>query len=219
MGGKQPFDGFEFEIGTESASTAGSGSIDDDLDGDDDLELELSLFGLPPPVEEQTVSPSASNSNIKSSSPSSSSASLSTPPSTSSSAPPSTVHPDDISNGSPRSMIDLSLPPGSGPRRTLLGEYGDSLRWVNRLYTREFGKETRKAPAHMPHMIDVAIENELQGRWPELFDDTSSHRFRHSHDMQYSFSYFYYLMNVPPRFRLPSGLEGAVGFEWGWSAG
>ena len=38
--------------------------------------------------------------------------------------------------------------------------------------------------------------DELHNKWPELFDETSSHKFRHPRDMQFSFSYFYYLMNA-----------------------
>jgi len=99
--------------------------------------------------------------------------------------------------------MDVSIPPHApGPRRQLMDVYGDSLRFVNQLYTRSFGKETRKAPAHMPHLIDVSVETELQNRWPDLFDATSSHRFRHPRDMQYSFAYFYFLMNVVEEFDL-----------------
>ena len=84
-----------------------------------------------------------------------------------------------------------------GPQRRLSDTFGDSLRFVNRLYTIAFGKETRKAPAHMPHMIDKHIMAELQARWPGEYDATSSHRFRSGTDMQFSFSYFYYLMRQP----------------------
>lgn len=37
---------------------------------------------------------------------------------------------------------------------------------------------------------------DLQGRWPEEFDTTSSHQFRDADDMQFAFSYFYYLMRA-----------------------
>ncbi|KAJ4457447.1 putative N-acetylglucosamine-1-phosphotransferase subunits alpha/beta [Paratrimastix pyriformis] len=57
-------------------------------------------------------------------------------------------------------------------------------------------------PAHMPHLLDKDILTELQERWPAEFASTSSHRFRHPEDMQYSFSYFYYLMEVRRPFNL-----------------
>lgn len=54
--------------------------------------------------------------------------------------------------------------------------FANSLKHVSLLYTKTFGAEPRKVPAHMPHMIDVEVMKELQGRWPDLFDATSSHR-------------------------------------------
>lgn len=79
-------------------------------------------------------------------------------------------------------------------RRRLLDTFAESLRYVNLLYTREYGREARKVPAHMPHMINKEIMTELQAKYSEQFDKTSSHRLRNSEDMQYSFSYFYYLI-------------------------
>ena len=100
--------------------------------------------------------------------------------------------------------------------------YGDSLRFVNKLLTRAYGHEARKVPAHMPHMINRDIMEELQNRcvvllnwstssrpsafpslslsslpsrYPIEFDETSSHKVRSSDDMQFSFSYFYFLMS------------------------
>ncbi|EWM26433.1 n-acetylglucosamine-1-phosphotransferase subunits alpha beta [Nannochloropsis gaditana] len=48
----------------------------------------------------------------------------------------------------------------------------------------------------MPHLIDKELVTEMQARWKEEWDRTSQHRFRAADDMQYSFSYFYYLMNL-----------------------
>lgn len=79
-------------------------------------------------------------------------------------------------------------------RRLLIDTFADSLRYVNSLYNKVFGKENRKMPAHMPHFIDKRIQEELYARWPERFDETASHKFRHSHDMQFAFSYFYFMM-------------------------
>ncbi|WAR03055.1 GNPTA-like protein [Mya arenaria] len=59
-----------------------------------------------------------------------------------------------------------------------------------------FGYGARKVPGHMPHMIDRNIMTELQARFPAEWEATSSHQVRHSKDMQFAFSYFYYLMGV-----------------------
>ena len=45
----------------------------------------------------------------------------------------------------------------------------------------------------------------LQSQWPKEFEVTSSHRFRSGEDMQYAFSYFYFLMHAP-RGRKPKHL-------------
>ena len=75
--------------------------------------------------------------------------------------------------------------------------FGDSLRFVNRIYSRLYGHSVRKAPAHMPHFMDRNILAEMHEKWPKEFNDTSSHRFRHPNDMQFSFSYYYYVMQEP----------------------
>jgi len=46
----------------------------------------------------------------------------------------------------------------------------------------------------MPHMIDVEIMKELQDTFPEEFDKTSSHKLRSSDDMQFAFSYNYFVI-------------------------
>lgn len=80
--------------------------------------------------------------------------------------------------------------------RRLQDTFADSLRYVNKLLNGQFGFTSRKVPAHMPHMIDRLIMQELQDIFPEEFDKTSSHRVRHSEDMQFAFSYFYFLMSA-----------------------
>ncbi|XP_067111161.1 N-acetylglucosamine-1-phosphotransferase subunits alpha/beta isoform X3 [Osmerus mordax] len=80
--------------------------------------------------------------------------------------------------------------------RRLQDTFADSLRYVNKLLNGQFGFTSRKVPAHMPHMIDRLIMQELQDMFPEGFDKTSSHRVRHSEDMQFAFSYFYFLMSA-----------------------
>ncbi|XP_066490212.1 N-acetylglucosamine-1-phosphotransferase subunits alpha/beta isoform X2 [Tiliqua scincoides] len=80
--------------------------------------------------------------------------------------------------------------------RQLKDTFADSLRYVNKLLNSKFGFTSRKVPAHMPHMIDRKVMQELQDIFPEEFDKTSFHKVRHSEDMQFAFSYFYYLMSA-----------------------
>ncbi|XP_077565741.1 N-acetylglucosamine-1-phosphotransferase subunits alpha/beta [Stigmatopora nigra] len=85
---------------------------------------------------------------------------------------------------------------GRAAGRKLQDTFADSLRHVNKLLNRQFGFASRKVPAHMPHMIDRLVMQELQDTFPEDFDQTSSHRVRHPDDMQFAFSYFYFLMST-----------------------
>uniref|UniRef100_A0A667ZDM3 N-acetylglucosamine-1-phosphotransferase subunits alpha/beta n=1 Tax=Myripristis murdjan TaxID=586833 RepID=A0A667ZDM3_9TELE len=85
---------------------------------------------------------------------------------------------------------------GAATGRRLQDTFADSLRYVNKLLNGQFGFTSRKVPAHMPHMIDRLIMQELQDTFPEEFDKTSAHRVRHSEDMQFAFSYFYFLMSA-----------------------
>lgn len=80
--------------------------------------------------------------------------------------------------------------------RKLQDTFADSLRYVNRLLNGKFGYTSRKVPAHMPHMIDRLIMQELQDTFPDDFDETSSHSVRQWNDMQFAFSYFYFLMSA-----------------------
>ncbi|XP_068442824.1 N-acetylglucosamine-1-phosphotransferase subunits alpha/beta isoform X2 [Clinocottus analis] len=88
---------------------------------------------------------------------------------------------------------------GDATGRRLQDTFADSLRYVNKLLNGQFGFTSRKVPAHMPHMIDRLIMQELQDTFPEGFDKTSGHRVRHSEDMQFAFSYFYFLMSAQER--------------------
>lgn len=80
------------------------------------------------------------------------------------------------------------------PGRKLMDTFADSLLHVHRIYNRKFGYMGRKVPAHMPHMIDVKIMEELQSLLPEEFDQTSSHKLRSTDDMQFAFSYNYFVI-------------------------
>ncbi|KAJ8668162.1 hypothetical protein QAD02_009825 [Eretmocerus hayati] len=76
-----------------------------------------------------------------------------------------------------------------------LNVYAESLLYVNKIFNKAFGLKHRKVPAHMPHLLDRMIISEMQDRFPGEFDKTSSHRVRHSEDMQFAFSYFHFLLS------------------------
>lgn len=80
-------------------------------------------------------------------------------------------------------------------KRKLLDTFADSLKYVNKLYNQLYGYAARKVPAHMPHFIDREIMESLQARFPVEFEKTSGSRFRQSTDMQFAFSYYYYIMS------------------------
>ncbi|XP_065898347.1 N-acetylglucosamine-1-phosphotransferase subunits alpha/beta-like [Dysidea avara] len=88
---------------------------------------------------------------------------------------------------------DYTLPRRQG--RHLLDTFADSLRYVNKLYNKVYGYVSRKVPAHMPHMINKDIIQQLQDTFPEEFEQTSSHKLRTIYDMQFSFAYFYYVIS------------------------
>ena len=121
------------------------------------------------------------------------------------------------------SMKNVSISEGEGEarhrRRRLLDTYSGSLVHVNRLYSRDFGSEARKVPAHVPHMINRVLAEEMQRRWPREWDFTSANKFRSADDMQYAFSYYHYIIN---RKRVMSdwgdGAEAWAGVDTRWRA-
>lgn len=81
--------------------------------------------------------------------------------------------------------------------RALLDTFASSLHHVSRTYNRYYGYTARKVPAHMPHMINKQVMTHMQAVFPNEWDATSSHRIRSLTDMQFAFSYFYFLMSHP----------------------
>ncbi|XP_017476458.1 PREDICTED: N-acetylglucosamine-1-phosphotransferase subunits alpha/beta-like [Rhagoletis zephyria] len=79
--------------------------------------------------------------------------------------------------------------------RRLLDAYADSLIYVNHMYNQVFGVQSRQVVAHMPHYVDVDIIRRMQERFADRFAHTSASQFRNSEDMQFSFSYFHFLMS------------------------
>lgn len=62
-----------------------------------------------------------------------------------------------------RLQRELSYEPdGAATGRRLQDTFADSLRYVNKLLNSQFGFTSRKVPAHMPHMIDRLVMQELQ---------------------------------------------------------
>ncbi|KAL1470372.1 hypothetical protein MTO96_040467, partial [Rhipicephalus appendiculatus] len=87
---------------------------------------------------------------------------------------------------------EVTTEPTRWRRRRLLDTFGDSLRHVNRLFNTAFGYETRKVPlAHGTHDRRRSHESDFKIK----FDRTSSHKIRSPNDMQFAFSYFYFLMS------------------------
>ena len=68
---------------------------------------------------------------------------------------------------------------------------------MSRIYNKVFGYQVRKVPAHMPHMVDRDVITDMQNMFWTYFDATSSHKIRNAKDMQFAFSYNYYLIGKP----------------------
>ena len=85
-------------------------------------------------------------------------------------------------------------------KRKLLDTFADSLKYVNRLFNQIYGYTPRKVPAHMPHLIDRQIMIKLQEKFSDEFEKTSANRLRSSTDMQYAFTYYYYVMSELEQF-------------------
>ncbi|KAJ3431346.1 hypothetical protein M0812_03024 [Anaeramoeba flamelloides] len=86
--------------------------------------------------------------------------------------------------------------------RKLLDTYSESLKFVSKLYNKEYGQENRHVPAHAPILINRDVIKDLHSKFPKLIDLTSSRKFRHPHNMQYQFSYIYFLIHEKRKFDL-----------------
>eukprot|EP01138_Halocafeteria_seosinensis_P008134 gb/GECG01008314.1/.p1 GENE.gb/GECG01008314.1/~~gb/GECG01008314.1/.p1 ORF type:complete len:1154 (+),score=123.58 gb/GECG01008314.1/:1-3462(+) len=90
----------------------------------------------------------------------------------------------------------------SAASRKLMDLFADSLIHTDNMLSTVLPRRDRKVVAHMPHMIDKDVMNELQSVFHEEFEATGSRRFRSSEDIQYSFAYFYWLMEGTKQFGL-----------------
>lgn len=79
-------------------------------------------------------------------------------------------------------------------QRANFDAYGASLQHTNRVFNKHYGFKVRQVPAHAPIMIDTDIMEDLQRKFRKEFQITSRNRFRHADDMQFSFSYYHFLM-------------------------
>ena len=73
--------------------------------------------------------------------------------------------------------------------------YGNSLLYTNRQFDIAYGHNARKVIAHMPHLIDLNIFNQMHAKFSDQWSLTSSHKLRSAEDMQYEFSYFHFLIS------------------------
>lgn len=79
--------------------------------------------------------------------------------------------------------------------QTNIDAYGASLQHTNRIYNLKYGFKARYAPAHSPILIDKQIMFDLQSEFAREFQQTSRNHIRSEDDMQFAFSYYYYLIN------------------------
>lgn len=79
-------------------------------------------------------------------------------------------------------------------KRTSFDAYGASLQHTNRVFNKHYGFKVRQVPAHAPIMIDRDVMEDLQANFRREFQQTSRNRFRHADDMQFSFSYYHFLV-------------------------
>ena len=77
----------------------------------------------------------------------------------------------------------------SSSSRRLLDLFGDQLRTGQRVLSSAYGRkhEHRSAIAHIPHLLSRSVMNEVQQRWPAMYEATSAHRFRQGSDVQMAF--------------------------------
>lgn len=73
--------------------------------------------------------------------------------------------------------------------------YGASLQHTNRVLNLKYGFTVRYVPAHSPILIDKEIMDMMQLNFRNKFRKTSQNKFRSYDDMQYSFSYYYFIIH------------------------
>lgn len=80
------------------------------------------------------------------------------------------------------------------------GSFMRSIVNVDVVFNREFGKNPyggeRRPIAHIPHLMNKHLVQDMAYRFPNFFESTSRHRLRHQRDLQYAFMYYYYLVHT-----------------------
>ncbi|CAH1118559.1 unnamed protein product [Phaedon cochleariae] len=77
---------------------------------------------------------------------------------------------------------------------TNIDAYGHSLQHTNRMLNRRFGFRTRHVSAHAPILIDRVIMGDLQRTFAKEIEVTERNRVRKADDVQFSFSYYSFLL-------------------------
>lgn len=73
--------------------------------------------------------------------------------------------------------------------------YSASLQHSNRIFNNLYGFKGRKVPSHAPILIDKEIMMKLQGKLEKEFEITEKNRIRSENDLQFSFTYYHFLMS------------------------
>ncbi|KAJ8967018.1 hypothetical protein NQ314_003135 [Rhamnusium bicolor] len=73
--------------------------------------------------------------------------------------------------------------------------YSASLQHTNRMLNRKYGFKSRKVPSHAPILIDREIMENLQLTFAKEFAVTERNRVRKEDDVQFSFSYYYFVIS------------------------
>lgn len=73
--------------------------------------------------------------------------------------------------------------------------YSASLQYTNRMFNKKFRFSSRKVPSHAPILIDIDIMEDLYLTFTKEFHETEKHRFRSVNDVQFSFSYYYFIIS------------------------
>lgn len=72
--------------------------------------------------------------------------------------------------------------------------YAQSLITTNRLFNQLYGFKQRKVIGHVGFLLNTEIVTEMLATYADHFRQTRQHRFRHSDDMQFAFSYYHHMM-------------------------
>lgn len=99
-------------------------------------------------------------------------------------------------NSSTNLALEINYDQATNPtRRKLMDFYGDSLKYSNYVISKRYSIQIRKVPAHMPMLLDREVLERMNVALYDEIQETSSHRFRESSDLQFAFTYYHFLMS------------------------